>query len=991
MLWPNPQEYNEAIQSPSICFRDPQLRNAEVRTNTFGLPRPTTGAFASVYKLSRGNQSWAIRLFHKDVPDQKARYASTTEFLDNIKLPFFASFRYEESAMQVRGQWLPMLKMDWVDGITLDEYLDSNATNPQKMRQLAGAFREVVAAMRSHGIAHGDLQHGNIMITEHGLMLVDYDGMYVPSMLGWQSTELGHKNYQHPYRSIEHFGDYTDNFSAWLIHTSLMMIAADPDLWSWGKDRECIMFTHADLIKPEESRLFEALSQHPQRAIQDAARLLIRLTNCPLELIPPLGANSEQLQDLPQMDFMQQMLLKEKIEQEDSSRRVGFDASALETLSVRQQMPGQRIGRLWQGFSKAKDTLIIKAVTQIKSTADTKTMVGWGNDLVKRGKYAEAIPIYLQALEQVNKKAKKRALPPESQPWEVKQQLNELNLQLGKAHVLNGDTNKAIVYFKSVHRGTGLLEQAMEASAALLVVYCDLNRMREAESLVKSEPLQELSVATVQMVRTGLSDLPGWSTAMKLIGEHLENGSYWQLSCSIYECILSCPRILEESRSGNLSDTTLTVLIHLSRCHLYANRPNIAARCLQSLINGQDTFNRDLLERAFLILAVAQKQMGSRQDVLIVLSRCKPKNLFRIIRQELRTPLGLMPELAGVVNEYALQLGESGNSEDARLAVRLSADLYRNADHQEQAQSVSLLLKEGKFKEADELAETMDALAMESVAEQLRRSANRYATSLINDDKISEAFHWLGKYECSVADPVAAIEERVRVNLRTASREGWQGAAFDRVLVLMTELDVRRLISPGLRHLVVSTLLSEPFHAKGLPAAARKIADFFEQGTANGASNPDIVRLRKLASSSEQTQTTTQTSRTQQTSLLSRRSAEKVPKAKFEIEMLVIEKLDAFKKTGEPHLLEEVVNSLRTMQSESQLHFRLCDRVATSLEKFFVFDWIAPSRPLKPGDKQRVSKAIEDIMLLSAKVPGTTSAIAQKLYHCQRIYASWKF
>ena len=60
MPWPQALEYNEAIQCPSACFRDPELRQTQVRTNALGMPSPHSGNFADVYQMDGpGGASWA--------------------------------------------------------------------------------------------------------------------------------------------------------------------------------------------------------------------------------------------------------------------------------------------------------------------------------------------------------------------------------------------------------------------------------------------------------------------------------------------------------------------------------------------------------------------------------------------------------------------------------------------------------------------------------------------------------------------------------------------------------------------------------------------------------------------------------------------------------------------------------------------------------------------------------------------------------------------
>jgi hypothetical protein len=61
MTWPTPQEYNEAIQNPQFNFHDEELKAGIVELNKLGLPQPSTGAFASVYRMKCGARNVAVR------------------------------------------------------------------------------------------------------------------------------------------------------------------------------------------------------------------------------------------------------------------------------------------------------------------------------------------------------------------------------------------------------------------------------------------------------------------------------------------------------------------------------------------------------------------------------------------------------------------------------------------------------------------------------------------------------------------------------------------------------------------------------------------------------------------------------------------------------------------------------------------------------------------------------------------------------------------
>ncbi|MDQ2706917.1 MAG: hypothetical protein M3Z25_04470 [Actinomycetota bacterium] len=71
-----------------------------------------------------------------------------------------------------------MVRMQWVEGRTLDEYVGHlvAAGDVPAIGALAGTWRDLVRRMQTARFAHGDLQHGNVLIDTRGtLRLVDLD------------------------------------------------------------------------------------------------------------------------------------------------------------------------------------------------------------------------------------------------------------------------------------------------------------------------------------------------------------------------------------------------------------------------------------------------------------------------------------------------------------------------------------------------------------------------------------------------------------------------------------------------------------------------------------------------------------------------------------------------------------------------------------------------------------------------------------------------
>src|SRR5215469_13859445 len=121
-MWPQPTDYHEAIQNPSSCFIDGELRSATPRLDSLGLPRAILGNFASVYQVLNGSKRYAVRCFLTYHQDQEKRYQAISAELTRLRLPFMAGFVFENKGILVKGKWYPILRMEWVDGTPLTTF-----------------------------------------------------------------------------------------------------------------------------------------------------------------------------------------------------------------------------------------------------------------------------------------------------------------------------------------------------------------------------------------------------------------------------------------------------------------------------------------------------------------------------------------------------------------------------------------------------------------------------------------------------------------------------------------------------------------------------------------------------------------------------------------------------------------------------------------------------------------------------------------------------
>lgn len=316
--WPTPQDYNECLQHPSHNLSDPILRESTVDVDRFGLPRPICGSFASVYRLVKDDKRWALRCFLHHVADQEQRYQHISSYVKDDTLSYTVECDFQPQGILVNSHWYPVLKMEWISGETLEQYVDEHYRDSQLIKALADQFKTMCADLATAQIAHGDLQHANIIVKDSKLYLVDYDGMYVPSMAGWKSNELGHRNYQHPKRTGDHFGPYIDNFAQWIIYTSLLALSRYPQLYRelhGGNDR--LLFGADDFQYPTRSLAFYTLEEKTgDEELASLSKMIRYSLALPVPRVPPLLNMTDAISALPRIatppESIQQSLLQEQ-------------------------------------------------------------------------------------------------------------------------------------------------------------------------------------------------------------------------------------------------------------------------------------------------------------------------------------------------------------------------------------------------------------------------------------------------------------------------------------------------------------------------------------------------------------------------------------------------------------------------------------------------------------------------------------------------------
>ena len=286
MILPRGDEYNVAVQNPRIAFVDTDLKNSSVETTPLGLPKPYSGGFTITYKLSNYQSAWAVRCFHRDIQDLQKRYQSIGNFLSKNQSSYFVNAQYLTDGIKINGKGYPIIKMRWLEGEPLNIHLGKTYNQKNNIEKLLADFVQLIDELEKFGIAHGDLQHGNIIVKNDKLHLIDYDGMYFPELASLKTNEIGHINYQHPKRLATHYNQYIDRFSAIVIYIGLKAISLKPTLWNKYENGENILFRSQDYADLQNSPLIQDLLIIPE--IKPLVERLIGCCHSDFEKIPSL-------------------------------------------------------------------------------------------------------------------------------------------------------------------------------------------------------------------------------------------------------------------------------------------------------------------------------------------------------------------------------------------------------------------------------------------------------------------------------------------------------------------------------------------------------------------------------------------------------------------------------------------------------------------------------------------------------------------------------
>ena len=266
MQYPLMSEYVRAIQDASSNLD--KLAHLVPVLDDHGEPYRSSGAFAVVFKMKdeQTGKCYALKCFTEEQEGRAEAYRQIADELDMVDSPYITSVKYMEKELFVDSQCeedeFPVLLMDWVDGETMETYIAANYQNQSAMLMLCYRFGKMAAWLRTQSFAHGDVKPDNIIVRPDGsLTLVDYDGMFVPSMKGSQSPTIGTRDFSHPLRTVDDFDETIDDFSLASIALSLKAISMKSTLLDIYGASDRLLFSENDYRSPSNSKVISALQE----------------------------------------------------------------------------------------------------------------------------------------------------------------------------------------------------------------------------------------------------------------------------------------------------------------------------------------------------------------------------------------------------------------------------------------------------------------------------------------------------------------------------------------------------------------------------------------------------------------------------------------------------------------------------------------------------------------------------------------------------------
>lgn len=289
MKYPALRAYKAAITDTNN-INIPFFKSTTVKIfmNKRGQPFMSVGGFGAVFRLKDKNDNqYALKVFTRDIEGRAQRYTALHDTLKITRFPFMVDFHYVSDGLKVGNKFFPVVVMQWGSGIPLNTAIENDLEGDGKLQSaanIAGNLFLLAKTLQEWKMGHGDFQEGNLLVgNDNRITLIDYDGMYVPSLNEKKASEMGLADYQHPARDINSFGSTIDDFA--LISILFQLSIIDPKLWKANKGDSRLVLKEEDYKEPKKSAILQKGLKSKSKHIKSLAALLEQsLLKNPLEI-----------------------------------------------------------------------------------------------------------------------------------------------------------------------------------------------------------------------------------------------------------------------------------------------------------------------------------------------------------------------------------------------------------------------------------------------------------------------------------------------------------------------------------------------------------------------------------------------------------------------------------------------------------------------------------------------------------------------------------
>lgn len=213
----------------SVKHLDKMLRTLGTRQiypifeeGSFDRVRCSIGNSVIVFEVMCDGRKMAMRVYMRNHPNLRAIYGEC----------YYPKELLVNSSDTTYGL-ADVVLCDWYEGVSLQSKIEEWCTKPRKMLLLSQMFEEFALSLLNEKWAHGDLKTENIIISNDGLHLIDFDAMYREGFTSDDCVEIGTQQYQHPLRSRSNFGADIDDYPIALITTVMAAMAVSDTI---GRD-----------------------------------------------------------------------------------------------------------------------------------------------------------------------------------------------------------------------------------------------------------------------------------------------------------------------------------------------------------------------------------------------------------------------------------------------------------------------------------------------------------------------------------------------------------------------------------------------------------------------------------------------------------------------------------------------------------------------------------------------------------------------------------